>query len=360
MTSALLYLTEGSRIFTSSIKNRIAPKKYEGSAKEICSAIVKDCWNGTHFQASTGNFAQFWTRDFGWCVSSLLKLGYREEVHKTIRYALHRFKTNGGVTTTITPSGKPFDFPTFAIDSLPWLVHSLKLAKFNPHEYKPFLNKQIQEFFGRVINPNTGLVKPEIHFSSMKDFAIRKSSCYDNCMVGMLAKDAKELGLRHPFERYNYPDLIQRHFWNGHFFYDDLSKCRYVAGDANVFPFILGLVKDETMLQSAMKEIHAAGLDEPFPLKYTNSRKNIHFIPSEMFLRDYESTSVWMHLGPLYVKLLQQVDESRAEEYKRRYADLTELHHNFLEVFMADGQPFKTLFYYCDSGMLWAANFLTL
>jgi len=39
---------------------------------------------------------------------------------------------------------------------------------------------------------------------------------------------------------------------------------------------------------------------------------------------------------------------------------LIEQHGNFLEVFDSKGKPFSTPFYYCDSGMLWAANYLTL
>jgi hypothetical protein len=103
MTSPTEYLSQGSRIFLSSFRNRIKPTKYQGNAKSICHQIIKDCWNGRFFQTSTTNFPQFWTRDFGWCVESLLQLKYEQEVHQTIRYAINRFKTAGKVTTAITP-----------------------------------------------------------------------------------------------------------------------------------------------------------------------------------------------------------------------------------------------------------------
>ncbi len=360
MVSILDYFTQGSRIFLSSWKRRISSKKYDGNAQEICQKVIQDCWNGRFLQTSTGNFIQFWTRDFGWSTNSLLKLGYQKEVQQSLRYAINRFKQFNKITTTLTPRGKPFDFPIYSVDTLPWLIHSIKLSKLSYHSHRFFLNKEIRKFFVKVIDPQTGLVKPNKHFSSMKDFSVRKSSCYDNCMVGMLAKDLEKMKLDNPFKKYNYPELIKRHFWHGEYFYDDLSKNDYVAGDANIFPFLCGLIKNEKMLKSVIKQIEGAILDEPFPLKYTYSRDKINFVWQEFFLRNYESDAIWMHMGPLYVNLIKQVDKVKAKDYREKYKKLIEKHGNFLEVFNSNGKPFSTSFYYCDSGMLWAANYLVL
>ena len=123
---------------------------------------------------------------------------------------------------------------------------------------------------------------------------------------------------------------------------------------------MFGIITDKEMLQSALQQLHAAQLDEPFPLKYTSERKHVSFIAEEIFLLNYESNAIWMHMGPLYVKLLKHVDKERAKHYKHKYTELIEKHQNFLEVFNPDGTPFRTPFYYCDSGMLWAANYVTL
>ncbi len=360
MASVIDYATQGTRIFLTSLKSRCSSQHYAGNAQEICQQIVKDCWNGRFFQTSTTNFPQFWTRDFGWCTSSLMKLGYEQEVHHTLRYALHRFQEANKVTTTITPKGRPFDFPTMAVDSLPWLIHSIKVSKFGYYPYKDFLNRQIQRFNEKVINPQTGLVRPDIYFSSIKDLSLRKSSCYDNGMVAMLAQDLNGLNLENPFRQFNYPKLLRQHFWNGKYFYDDLSKRDYVAGDANLFPFLLGIIKDEEMLRMAVQQIRAAGLDQPFPLKYTANRKNIKFVWQELFVRNYESDSIWTHLGPLYIKVVQQIDKELAAEYKKKYTEQIEKHGNYLEVFFPDGKLFRSPFYYCDQGLLWASNYLTL
>ena len=360
MPSPLISLTEGTRIFLSSWKQRILPKKYEDSAEEICRQIVKDCWNGRYFQTSTGNFSQFWTRDFGWCTQGLLKLGYQKEVQHTLRYALNRFKDKKRITTTITPRGKPFDFPTAAVDSLPWLLHSIRLAKFSIYDLKGFLNSRVEDFFNHFIDVQTGLVKPDLHVSSMKDLAIRKSSCYDNCMVGMLAQDIAALQLKNPFEKYDYSSLIQRHFWSGEFFHDDLTKKKYVAGDAQVFPFLTGLCKNQEMLEKTIKKVQEAGLDNPFPLKYTAKRNEAVFTIQELPLYNYEGSSIWTHMGPLWIKLVKEVDKKKAAEYTKAYCTWIEKHQNYLEVFTPAGKPYGTPFYRCDSGMLWAVNYLGL
>ncbi len=360
MTSPLIYFAEGSRIFLSSWKQRILPKKYEGNASEICKQIVKDCWNGRFFQTSTGNFSQFWTRDFGWCVQGLLQSGYHKEVQQTLRYALNRFKSAQKITTTITPGGKPFDFPLPAVDSLPWFLHSIRLAKFPIYDLKGFLNWQVEKFFHSFIDEQTGLVKPELHVSSMKDLAVRKSSCYDNCMVGMLAEDLTALKLKNPFEKYDYASLTHRHFWNGEFFYDDLRKKNYLAGDAQLFPFLTGLCTNKEMLSKIIRKVSQEGLDDPFPLKYTATRKEVRFVFQEFFAYNYESDSIWTHMGPLWIALVKGVDAKKAEEYKEGYRQWIEQHGNYLEVFTAAAKPYGTPFYRCDSGMLWAVNYLRL
>jgi len=358
MASIIDYLTQGSRIFFTSWKNRVMPKQYQGNPEEICKQIVQDCWNGRFFQTSTTNFPQFWTRDFGWTTQALLKLKYQKEVQRTLRYALNRFVAYGKITTSITPTGKPFDFPTEAVDTLPWLIHSIKLSKFSYHSFIPFLNKEIKKYFEKFID-QMGLVKPDLHVSSIKDFAIRKSSCYDNSMVALLAKDLKKMKLNNPFKEFDYPALLKRHFWNGEYFHDDLQLKHYVAGDANLFPFLFGL-GSEAMLKKSLHNVHAAGLEYPLPLKYTSSRRDVDFIFDEIFLRNYESDACWMHMGPLYVKLVGQVNKKKAKELKERITESIITHKNFLEVFNSRGKPYGSPFYYCDRGMIWAANYLML
>ena len=361
MASFADYLTQGSKVFLSSFKTRISPKKYEGTAEQICEQIVRDCWNGRYFQTSKQNFPGFWTRDFGWCAQALLKHDYKTEIDQTLRYALNRFKESGKITATISPEGKPFDFPAEAADSLPWLIHAIKISKFHYLPYQQFLNKEIRRFFKEIIEEQTGLVTPKKQFSSMKDFAVRKSSCYDNSMAGLLAKDLAGMKLINPLAEFNYSDLLKRHFWSGEFFFDDLRKKNYVAGDANLFPFILGLIKDKEMMESAIRKIQENELDLPFPLKYTKTADGVKFIWQEkLAMKDYESNAVWTHMGPFFIKLVKHFDKEKAKEYKQAYTEMIEKYQGYPEVLNSSGKPFQTWFYYCDRSMLWAVNYLDI
>src|SRR3989344_2702653 len=131
------HISEALRIFRRSLKVRVSGfKKYDGDAKEICERIINDCFNGKYFQTSTGHFCQFWTRDFGMCAESLVKLGYKKEVGMTLEYAL---------------------------------------------------------------DPLTSMVRQNVHFSSIKDHYVRNSATYDNCMLVMLKNDLNELKLYNLF-----------------------------------------------------------------------------------------------------------------------------------------------------------------
>ena len=356
--------TEGIRLFLRSLRVRFSGfRKYQGNAGEICRKIVKDCWNGRYFQASAGHFSEFYTRDFGWCVDSLLELGYRNEVLKTLEYALGIFSRNGQITTAISPSGRVFDFPTYSPDSLAFLMHSLAAAKAKSlvSKYKDFLNREIMRFYKKAIDPDTGLVKPS-HFSSMKDHAIRKSSCYDNAMAAMLCSALKKhRELHNPLKDYNFRKIIKQNFWTGSYFLDDLSGEKAVTGDANLFPFWTGVFDDIGMMREAFSRVQEEGLDKPCPLKYSKKGIRQRFIlVSRIFARNYEKDTVWMHMGPLYAKMMKRVDSKKAKSYAGKYKSLIEKYRTFPEVLDKKGKPYSTPFYYCDEAMLWAANYLTL
>jgi len=361
----IIHLAEGLRIFKRSLSVRFkGTKKYKGNAKQICNSIIKDCFNGKYFQVSNGHFCEFYTRDFGWCVDSLIKLNYKNEVIKTLSYALNIFSKNK-ITTSISPSGKPFDFPYYAPDSLAFLIRSLSHAKAYSlvKKHKKFLNKEIMKYYHKVIDKDTGLVRKDKYFSSMKDHSLRKSSCYDNVMTAMLAKELNNLKiLKNPFKKYDFKKIIKDNFWNGSYFVEDLSGSKVITGDSNIFPFWAGIFTSNDMLKKSISAIQKEGLDNPFPLRYTKSAKagKQKFIAIEFFAKNYERNTVWMHMGPLFVSLVKKINKNDFKKYYNNYKKLIEHNKNYLELFTPEGKPYKTPFYYSDESMLWSSNFLTL
>ena len=356
-----VYLFEAMRIFRRSLHvRRHGFKRYPGTASAICKQIVQNCWNGTFFQTSTGHFNQFWTRDFGWCTQSLLALGYTKEVTATLDYALARFIKHDAITTTITPGGKPFDFPTFGIDSLAFLYNSLALVKNKEltEKYRPFLQQQLHAV-SPLLEP-TGLVKKNIHVSSMKDHAIRQSSCYDTCMLGLLSRAAKKLALENPLKQFDYPQLLLDNYWTGNAFCDDLSDKNIISGDATILPLWTGMIRSPKIARAALTGARLADLTSPFPLKYTAHIPNSPEVLASLFVPGYEHDTIWAHLGMMYLHVAKKYDRTAFRSARAAYARTIEQHGTFLEVYNPDGTLFSKPTYIADEGMLWASIFATL
>lgn len=359
----LIFISEGFRMFKRALKiKKEGFFKYKGNADDICKQIIEACWesNDGYFRTSKGSYPQFYSRDFGLVVDSLIKLGYQKRVRCTLDYALNCFRKYDRVTTTITPKGKPFDFPRYAPDSLAFLLYSLNSLgdKELVKKYKHFLNKKIFEFVIKVVDMETGLVKKK-HFSSMKDYSIRKSSCYDLCMCYMVQKNSELLGLENPLNVFNYKQILMKYFWNENYFLDDLSGNDYIAGDANVMPFWCGLINDKKIKNKVIEILRLHKLDVPFPLKYThedNNEVDMHWL--DFFASNWEGHMVWIHLGYIYIGILD--NKKLKKEYLNKYKRIIEKYKNHLEVFEPNGKPFKSKFYISSDSMLWAANYLGL
>lgn len=363
-----LYLSEVMRMFLRSLRAETKGiRRYTGDDKSICVQIIHDCYNKEedYFMVSNGHFCEFYARDFGWCTEALIELGYRKEVINTLAYALEIYKHYRRIEQTISPRGKAFTFPNkYSPDALAFIIRSLRLARAKEliKKYKSFLNHEIKRYYRLVIDKDTGLVRKNKSFSSMKDYAVRKSSCYDNVITGMLCNDLKKIRvLDNPFKKYDYKKLLINNFWNGKYFLDDLSGTKRICGGANVLPFWSGLITNKVMLKKAINSIIKEGLDKPFPLRYTKKWfKEQRAIPFECLAGSYERDSVWAHIGLMYIKIVSMIDKKLARNYLNQYKEQIEKHKNFLEVYDKKGKPFKTLFYYTDESMLWCANYLYL
>ena len=364
---SLIHLSEAFRLYLRSLRARIKGiRKYEGNSVDICRKILEDCYNKEkgYFQVSNGHFCEFYSRDFGWICKALIDLGHKDKVRNTLDYALGVFQKHGRITTTISPNGKAFDFPYYAVDSFAYMLNSLVLLndKGLINKYKVFLKKEIEYFVKAVVDESTGLVRKDCYFSSMKDHSKRKSSCYDNCMLYLCQKACKRMGLRSVLDKYDYKRLIIKNFWTGEYFLDDLSGKKGVAGDANVFPFWTGIVDDKVMLRKVVGSVVMEGLDKLFPLKYTNKSNkevSLNFVLS-LFAAGYERDMIWTHMGILYIDILGKVDGKLQKEHLIKYRDMILKHGNYLEVFDPNGRVYSTLFYLSDEGMSWCANYLVL
>ncbi|MFH1590730.1 MAG: hypothetical protein ABIC95_02270 [archaeon] len=340
-------------------------QRYQGNAEEILRQIIEACYDRKkrYFRTSTGHYNEFWTRDFGICAPHLINLGYRDEVRDTLRYALSIFREYDHVSTTINPWGTPFDFPAYAPDSLAHLMRSLALVDDEKliAQHRGFLEKKAKEYCKKVIDKKTGLVKKNIHFSSMKDYAIRSSSCYNNCMTAMLSHSLSVLRIPNPFIKHDYTRLIRKHFWKKDHFIDDLSGNKSLTGDAQVFPFYCEVFFEKRMLDSCVVSMRKRRLDKPFPLRYFHKRIKEHDMLSiDWLVGGWEHDNVWPMLAMPFFAVLDAFCHPDLGGHIEKYKKLVEKHGTLLEVFTQDGKPLRTPLYCADEGMLWSAVLLDI
>ena len=276
---------EGMRMFKRKLKiKRKGFEKYSGNDVEICRKIISDCYNKgkKYFQVSAGkdsNYPEFYSRDFGWCVESLINLGYKKEVLNTLKYSLEIYsdkKNKQGITVAINPRGKTFNFPNvYSPDSTAYFFRSLRVAgaKDLILKYSDFLNREIKKFEETAIDKEKGIVNGK-HFSGMRDHSIVNASCYDMIMACSLCDEIDKINklvgrniLNNRLTKYLLKKKLIKYYWTGKYFRNTPDD-NILAGHNNVYPFFLDIIKDKKILKSCICELIKYKYDEPFPLKY--------------------------------------------------------------------------------------------
>ncbi|HYD03529.1 MAG TPA: hypothetical protein VEC16_04475 [Alphaproteobacteria bacterium] len=376
-------LREGINISIRNISVKIhGLKKYPGNDEEICRQIIDSCYNkkmaGKNssgcFNASSGNYKVFYSRDFGWCVESLLNLGYEKQVKETLRYVLEKYEDNKEITVAINAGGKCFNFPDiYSPDSVAYLFRSLRIAKSKDliMKYKEFLNSQIHVFEQEVLDlgnkNNQGIIRDK-NFSGMRDHNKNNRSCYDMIMACMLSDEVVKINklmgkkiLDEKLSKYDLKKKLVKYYWtktrNGAYFKDSLTE-NYCSGHANVYPYFLDIITDKKMLESSVDSIIKNKLDKPIPLKYGYGN-NTKFLWYNIFAPDWEKNTSWAMLGLAYISVVSRLDRDMAKKYLKHYQDKIIEYKSFIELY-DEGKPYKSLFFTSDESMLWASMYLDL
>jgi len=365
----MIIISEAWRIFRRNLDIKFNGLEiFSGSDEEICRKIIDSCYNHEkrYFQISpfkNSNYAEFYARDFGWCCESLINLGYKKEVLRTLDYAMRIYKKNTGITVAISPDDKPFNFPdVYSPDSVAYMFRSIRIAKNKElvRKYAEFLNNEAKRFREICID-DSGNINKE-HFSGMRDYAIVIGSCYDMIMACMLDDEISKINkfmrreiIKNPFKKLNLKHNLMSNFWNGRYFYDYKD---IVCGHNNIYPYFLSIVKDEKMIRSSLKAIKEAKLDDPLPLKYAPKNDRSRFTWQNIFVSSWEKDTSWTMLGIAYIDVLSKINSKEAGKHLEHYKRLIEK-YGFVEVYDAL-KPYHSAFYVSETRMLWAAMYLDL
>jgi hypothetical protein len=361
---------QGLRLVAVAVQRRlVGHRRYAGTAREICEQVVRACFDprARFFRASRASYAEFWARDFGRCAPALLGLGFEREVGDTYSYALDRYARAGHFALVITRQERLFDFPAYAPDGLAFFLHGLAELADGAivRRHRGLLEKEIDRFVALVIDPSTGLVRRRTHFSEAQDYAIRDSSCYSNCLLYVLRQSLHRLGLPNPLERYDYPALVVRRFWDRDHFLDDQGGSPRPAGDAQVLPFWSGLVGRDTSarvrLDAALRWMDAQGLNHPLPCRYGVSKTAGPRMHPLHWINPWQRDTVWTCLGLHLLEVLRDFAHPRFPLELERYRALVERLGCFPEILDAgNAKLYHGPLIMSEDSMLWAASLWSL
>ncbi len=344
-------------------------KRYPGSAAEICEQIVHDCYDPERqaYLTSRSSYNEFWARDFGRCVPALLQLGFSGRVRNTYRYALHQYEKGGGFSLVITSRGKLFDFPAYAPDGFAFFMFGLEMIN-DPsliQNHRHFLERELHRFVDLVMDPESGLAKRHVHFSEAQDYALRKSSCYTNSMCFLLQRSCRKLGFSHPWLDVDLASLVERHFWQGNHYRNDLSGMDTPSGDAQVMPLWTGLTENVHLpvrdrLDSILDYMDRHDLNHPLPSRYGISGDGRQMILLHK-INPWQKSTVWTCLGLQLIEVLKLYDHPRFFTELKKYEMLVQSTGCFPEIIdPSHGGPYSNLLVVSEDSMIWAATLWAL
>lgn len=338
-------------------------ERFDGNAEEICRQITDRLWEGDFFRTSLGHFDFFFVRDFGTVAESLTRIGYKKHVLHTLRWALLNYRKSGGVTTCIDKAGNCFNAPMHAIDSLPWLLHSLHVSNYdlNKSERK-FLIAELKKYRAKYLD-NAGHIRP-IKFGEMRDAVVYDRSAYAVALVGRLAYCVEKLGLEEgfPYQLQKYQKELITRYWNGHYFNADRVTDAFSA-ECALMPFFLGIIEDKAMTSATFDYIVNEKFDDPFPMIYTKQPKafRYHWWMTAPFMPDYEGYTLWSWHGLFYLHSLRRLGRPEFSAQREAFAKgMIEQHKTFPEMLNPDGSWYYAPIYRADPGMVWAALYVDM
>jgi hypothetical protein len=349
-------------------------RRYPGTAEAIVRAGLERCWSDSYLTASPGHYRQFWTRDTGFAAAALVRLGdpWPDRLASSLDWAMSIWRRRRAhVTTTINPLARwPVDIFDYGVDSLPWLLSSMRslgpagdeLARI----HETWIAAEVEHFVGRVVDPETGLVRSDRHFSAHRDTFRNSSTAYANTMVAMLARDVAETGwgpdlLSRHFGG-DWGSLLRHHFWLGDRFRDRLG-CDDTSGEANILPFFTGVIDDHDMQRAALSVLRADGFATPYPLRFSIVHEIERMVPiNRLQSADYQTTTTWTSLGSMYLSLLAEVDPAAAARDLAAMQALIERDGVFWEVLNERGNAWRSgnRVSVSDVSMLWSAILLDM
>ena len=191
-------------------------RHFEGDARAVCRQIVDLLWQGSFYRTSLGHYDYFWMRDFGTVAESLVKLGHKDRVQQTLRWALKSYQRAKTVSLCIDKNGNTFNAPAKkSVDALPWLLHSLVVSEYKLNKTeKEFLQTRLRHYSKKFLDRKTGMLR-HVMYAELRDAVNYNRSAYSLALIGRLSFCAEKLGLdAFLFPPETYRRELLDNYWN--------------------------------------------------------------------------------------------------------------------------------------------------
>ena len=207
------------------------------------------------------------------------------------------------------------------------------------------------------------MARTDGYFSAPRDCMTGRSTVFTNTMLGLLLRELDaQPGLPRPLAGHDLATRIIEQHWTGQYFRDALDR-DLPSGDANVWPFFVGLIDNRDLQRRAFATLEARGITRPVPLRYFERRlPDSELAVPRVFTPDYQGDTSWTQLGPIYLGLLRQLDRRGFVAHRddmaaliTRDAQLPRALHDRRPALPRPRRPVRR-----DEGMIWAALFLDL
>lgn len=305
--------------------------------------------------AGTGHFWFMWVSDFGKALRGALKVLEPAYLRGLIAYMVRESGRLGRVPSCFT-RGHGFDMPYSRGDNLPWLAHSVaEFARATGDralidECRPALQRLLDGF--ELTHFRDGLIDPAITGDWM-DTILRPSSTYNNLCALHLLRLAPELGLGRRTDPKALEDRILEDRWRKDRF-TDYAGTEAFGVDAGVLALYLELF--DPALRGRMRAgLEEGGFAAPIPIRVSSGEYNRALMPVFTRLTPRYHSSVWLHLGLMYLNGLKRAGGDAApgreavDAVFKRYGSV-------VEAVFPDGGLYSTFLHSGEYGLTMAAG----
>lgn len=319
----------------------------------------------------------------------------RQEVYlQTLAYALGSFRKHPVLKTTIISTGRysttNINFYSFPSDTLYGMLYSLATllgeesagtslyqtpsrqvdtipaAKELLDEYHDLLSALYAQYHETIIDPETQLIRTDIHLSGAKDITKRSSAFYDNVIYWKTTQIAMRLGIIADDKALltNLKRRIIKTFWleaDGYFLEDlsDESVAQKLYSSDWLIILSTGFLdiakpRERQYYTRSLAYVVKHDIARPFAIKYQNeTRAHRQFLAVRLAVASYGGDSIWSFWGMEYIKanllMAHYTGEAHyrteADYHIKKYKENIVTFKGFPEVYDDKGGMLQTLFY---------------